>query len=63
MADRKENDVDHLMDMAEFYKRNEHLCVSDVTDGQKVQIKISEYEPNIMKKIRRKSGYDGRSLI
>lgn len=51
------------MDMADFFKKNEHLCVSDVTDGQKVQIKISEYEPNIMKKIRRKSGYDGRSLI
>jgi hypothetical protein len=51
------------MDMADFYRRNEHLCVSDVTDGQKVQIKISEYEPSILKKIRRRSGYDLKSLI
>lgn len=27
----KDNDINHLMDMAEFYKKHENLCVSDVT--------------------------------
>ena len=44
--------------MASFYKKNSHLCVSDVTNGKKVQIKISEYDREIVKKIRLKSGYD-----
>ena len=44
--------------MAAFYKNNPHLCVSDVTNGKKVQIKISEYDRDIVKKIRRKSGYN-----
>lgn len=51
------------MDMADFFKKNGHLCVSDVTDGKKVQIRIQEYEPTIVKKIRRKSGYNDDFLI
>lgn len=60
---RKDNDINHLMDMADFFKKNGHLCVSDVTDGKKVQIRIQEYEPTIVKKIRRKSGYNDDFLI
>lgn len=61
------------MDMAEFYKKNEQLCVSDVTsneiqfsislDGKKVQIKIQEYDPSVLQKIRRKSGYDDKQMV
>lgn len=47
-----ENDIYHIMDMAEFYKLNLNLCVSDVTNGKKVQIKITEYDREICKKIR-----------
>lgn len=54
----KENDIYHIMDMAAFFKKNSHLCVSDVTNGKKVQIKVSEYDREICKNIRRKSGYD-----
>lgn len=54
---RKENDIYHIMDMANFYRKNPHLCVSDVTNGKKVQIKISEYDREIVHKIRKKSGF------
>lgn len=63
MCGRKNNDVNHIMDMADFFRRNEHLCVSDITDGKKVQIKISEYEPALLTKIRRNSGYDAKHMI
>jgi len=55
--------VNHIVDMADFFRRNENLCVSDITNGKKEQIKISEYEPNILKKIRRRSGYDIKHMI
>ena len=45
------------MDMAEFYKANPEMCVSDLTKGKRVQIQITEYEKGICKKIRRQSGY------
>ena len=70
----KDNDLNHIMDMSDFFARNKEICVSDVTgksyciwlrmlinfeiDGQKVQIKISEYDPRIVKKIRKMSGFD-----
>lgn len=52
--------------MAAFYQANKDICVSDVTskpwlsenlnnylDGKKVQIKITEYGPDMLKFIRR----------
>lgn len=53
-----ENDIYHIMDMANFYKQNPGLCVSDVTNGKKVQIKVTEYDRDICRKIREKSGID-----
>jgi hypothetical protein len=32
-------------------------------DGKKVQIKISEFDPKTVKKIRQKSGYDDNFMI
>lgn len=46
------------MDMATFYKQNPLLCVSDVTNGKKVQIEITEYDRDICKDIRKNSGID-----
>lgn len=46
------------MDMATFYKQNPALCVSDVTNGKKVQIKVTEYDRDICRKIREHSGID-----
>jgi hypothetical protein len=44
--------------MAQFYKQNPHLCVSDVTNGKKVQIKVTEYDRDICREIRGVSGID-----
>ena len=60
--------------MSEFFKKNEDLCVSDVTskkiinaeihiDGKRVQIKITEYDPELCKKIKRSSGFDDQAMI
>ena len=46
------------MDVAAFYRQNPDLCVSDLTKGQKVTVKISEYDREIVKKIKARSGYD-----
>lgn len=51
------------MDMANFYKLNQNLCVSDVTNGKKVQIKVTEYDREICKKIRHKSGYSNEFFL
>lgn len=51
------------MDIADFFRKNGNLCVLDITDGQKNQIRIQEYEPSIVKKIRKKSGYSDEFLI
>jgi 6-pyruvoyl-tetrahydropterin synthase len=29
----KDNDISHLMDMSDFFKKNQELCVSDVTSN------------------------------
>ena len=59
--------------MADFYKKHEDLCVQDVTskdhflikflDGNKVQVKITEYGPELMKNIRRQSGFNEDFLM
>ena len=51
------------MDVADFYKRNTDMCVSDLTNGKKVQIKISEYDRDIVKKIRKKSGFNDEFFL
>ena len=33
MCSRRDNDLNVIMDMAEFYKKNENLCVSDITSN------------------------------
>ncbi len=53
-----EDDIFHLMDMAHFYKENTNLCVSDVTNGKKVQIRVTEYDRDTCKKIREQSNID-----
>lgn len=52
------NDIFHIMDVAKFYKEHAELCVTDLTKGKKVQVKVSEFERDIVTKIRHKSGYD-----
>ena len=32
----KDEDIYHIVDMASFFKKNPHMCVSDVTNGKKV---------------------------
>jgi hypothetical protein len=51
------------MDMAQFYKQNPELCVSDVTKGKKVQIKITEYSRETCRKIRIKSGFGNEEFL
>lgn len=36
--DHTDDEIIHIMDMADFYRRNSQLCVSDVTRGKRVQI-------------------------
>jgi hypothetical protein len=52
------NDIFHIMDVAKFYKDHGELCVTDLTKGKKVQVKVSEFERDLVTKIRHKSGYD-----
>lgn len=59
----KDNDINHIMDIAEFYEKHENLCVQDITDGKKVQVKITEYGPEMLKTIRRQSGFNDDFLI
>jgi hypothetical protein len=40
------------MDAAGFYIKNPGLCVTDLTKGKKVQVKISEFERDVVTKIR-----------
>ena len=40
---RKDNDINHLMDMAEFYKKNEELCVTDITSNIKIYIVCNNF--------------------
>lgn len=54
----KDNDISHLMEMSDFFKKNPDLCVSDITNGKKIQIKVSEFDPHTVKRIRERSGYD-----
>ena len=51
------------MDMADFFKKNSQLCVSDVTRGKKVQIQITEYDRDIFRKLRRRSGIDTLTFL
>lgn len=40
------------MDVAAFYKQHPGLCVTDLTKGKKVQVKVSEFDREIVSKIR-----------
>jgi Phosphatidylinositol-4-phosphate 5-Kinase len=61
---RKENnDIYHILDVAAFYKKHPNLCVSDLTKGQKVQVKVSEFDRDIVSKIKQKSGYDDHFFL
>lgn len=62
------------MDMAEFFKKFEDICATDVTskishfiylflDGSKVSVKITEYCPELLRPIRKSSGYTEDFLI
>ena len=52
------------MDIAKFYKDHKELCVSaDITNGKKVQVKVTEYGPEMLKSIRRQSGFNDDFLI
>jgi hypothetical protein len=55
--------VNHIIDIAHFYKDHEDLCVSDITNGKKVQVKITEYGPEMLKSLRRQSGFNDDFLI
>jgi predicted HAD superfamily phosphohydrolase len=57
------NDIYHIMDVAAFYKKNPGLCVTDLTKGQKVQVKISEFDRDIVTKVRQRSGYDNEYFL
>lgn len=41
----KDDDKQHIIDMAEFFQQNLDLCISDVTNGKPLRIKIDEYSP------------------
>jgi hypothetical protein len=49
--------------VATFYKNNPELCVTDLTKGSRVQVKVSEFERDIVSKIRRNSGYDNEFFL
>ena len=51
------------MDVAKFYKKHKHLCVSDLTKGKKVQVKISEFDRDQVTKIRHISGFDDQYYL
>jgi len=51
------------VDVATFYKNNPDLCVTDLTKGKRVQVKVSEFERDIVSKIRHKSGYDNEFFL
>lgn len=59
----KDSDINHLMDIAKFFKDHSELCVSDITNGKKVQVKVTEYGPEMLKSIRRQSGFNDDYLI
>ncbi|CDW91170.1 saicar synthase-like protein [Stylonychia lemnae] len=59
----KDNDVNHIIDMAEFFKKFEDICATDVTNGNKVQVKITEYCPELLRPIRKHSGYSEEYLM
>lgn len=51
------------MDVAGFYKKYPHLCVTDLTQGRRVQVRISEFDRDIATKIRQRSGYDNEFFL
>lgn len=53
-----DEDIFHIVDMAQFYKENPELCVSDVTNGNRVQIKVTEYDRDVCRKVRDQSHLD-----
>jgi hypothetical protein len=40
MTYRADQDKNHDLDMAKFYNENADLCVSDLTNGRAVKVKI-----------------------
>jgi len=48
-----DNDLNHIMDIDDFYKENKELCTDDITNGRRVQVKITEYGPEMLKSLRR----------
>ena len=49
--------------MSDFYKKYPHLCVTDLTKGQMVQIKVSEYDRDIVAAIRHRSGFNDETFL
>ena len=62
-SNRKDDDVNHIMDMADFFKRFEDICATDVTNGTRVSVKITEYCPELLRPIRKASGFTEDFLI
>eukprot|EP00347_Sterkiella_histriomuscorum_P012117 403369830 len=59
----QDNDINYIMDIADFFQKNQDLCVADITNGKKVQVKITEYGPDLFKQIRKSSGFQEDFLI
>ena len=58
-----ERDKDHILDIAQFYKENEAVCIGDITNGDKVMLKVSEYGSSQFKEIREKAGLSHDFLL
>ena len=65
----------HKIELNKFYKDHKDLCAEDVSskyspdflsqfiDGDKISVKIKEYGPEVMKKIRMQSGFSDDFLL
>lgn len=49
--------------MAKYYKENREICTSDVTNGTPLMLKIFEYCPSQMARLRRHHGFNKDFLI
>jgi len=46
--------------MATFYRNNINICPSDLTQGKRVQVKVSEFKRELITKIRESSNFDNK---